>query len=389
MSAFPGEDIIDLSDDDDDDEKPPTIVIRDDEAMPHPPPPLPQNPSLHPHVQATVDDEAEEEEGPRPSGLPLAAVLPEMLRPREEDPTLAGLKHLFSKVMTRVHVQSREKAKAFGERFSAIRPQDDTLAVFCDGSASGHIPEALAKVRFEHLQGTANGKSYRNKRYISAGIAYKTDPSQIGWQSSGFPCPHLWASSDGELFGFKEGLAKFKHLHLHGGHNHLKRLLLFSDAQGIINVLQTIQERRNLPNWDLHLLQEFMELLVELVDIYGLEVEIHWVPGHKGVVGNIMADKAAALARPDKLWPEMYPTSIRSHNDAHRMGRRANNLNPTPAGSERGSERQDGLNRGIKRARSSVGDSNVAAGCHPDVPIEVSDGEEETGHRPKKHKVGI
>lgn len=67
-------------------------------------------------------------------------------------------------------------------------------------------------------------------------------------------------------------------------------VVVFSDSQA---TLKAIQEPRK---WFSSSIGKFITEILQEVHQIGLSVEFHWVPAHKGVIGNQMADKLAKEA---------------------------------------------------------------------------------------------
>ncbi|KAL0262477.1 hypothetical protein SLS55_001445 [Diplodia seriata] len=208
---------------------------------------------------------------------------------------------------------ARAAAIAFAKRFSAA---DDTgiLAVFTDGSASPSI----------------NADSH--DRFCGAAVVYR-DGAAGEWVERGYAVPpHQGRSSvNAELFATGRGLRDAKaYIIKHreeamarvdgsgGGRNDnntttnnssimmIHTLYVFSDLQTLLT--ESVVERIARGAWtkvDYWLLHEFLRLDAELADL-GVRVEYHWVPGHAGVEGNERADRVAAAARPDRMYPDVF-----------------------------------------------------------------------------------
>ncbi|KAL1621916.1 hypothetical protein SLS56_008994 [Neofusicoccum ribis] len=85
------------------------------------------------------------------------------------------------------------------------------------------------------------------------------------------------------------------------------RLFVLSDSMDVLTTIKGIHPGKKLPKkLDPALLREVCELSQRLADL-GVVVELHWVPGHKRVLGNEMADRAAMAHRPDSIDPGRFP----------------------------------------------------------------------------------
>lgn len=138
------------------------------------------------------------------------------------------------------------------------------------------------------------------------------------WQMRGYPTPLLFSNNNAELDGFYRAMvAAQERLAVDFT---ITKLLIFTDAQTLLKVILKMPKNRELPSWDWPLLFKVMQKMVELSENPNVRVEFHWQPGHRGVEGNEKADFAAGLARPDKLWPEAYPTETSTLNRSRRVG---------------------------------------------------------------------
>ncbi|KAL1613652.1 hypothetical protein SLS54_010406 [Diplodia seriata] len=201
--------------------------------------------------------------------------------------------------IARDFVSAREyaSAKAFATKFSVPRPEDSVLALFCDGSASRLIPAG-------------------NRKWASSGVAFKKSSGDKGWVMRGYPGEDLWSNVNAELDAFGRAVVLAEQRLLQD--LTIDEVFVFSDSLTVLQGILELPSTRRLPNWDLQLLLEVMEALVRLAE--RVEVRLFWVPSHCGVEGNEKADRAAASARPDVLWPEAYPVQTGNKNKSRKVG---------------------------------------------------------------------
>ncbi|KKY15234.1 hypothetical protein UCDDS831_g07775 [Diplodia seriata] len=249
----------------------------------------------------------------RPHTIPqlLAAAPPANAGP----PTWDDFAPLADKcaALVKIHDGDYASDKAFAEKFSVPRAEDSVLAMFCDGSASHLIPAGVAQAR-------SGGKpctiKFRNRRWASSGVAFKKESGDKRWELRGYPGEDLWSNVNAELDGFGRAVALAEKRLLED--LTIEKVYVFSDSMSVLRGILELPSTRRLPNWDLQLLLEVVKALVRLAE--RVEVRLFWVPSHCGVEGNVQADKAAACARPDKLWPEAYPVQTDNKNKSRKVG---------------------------------------------------------------------
>ncbi|KKY26630.1 hypothetical protein UCDDS831_g01290 [Diplodia seriata] len=84
------------------------------------------------------------------------------------------------------------------------------------------------------------------------------------------------------------------------------RFLLFSDCEGALRALKILRRGCLLPlSYPPSLLENICALAARL-DVRGVRVELRWVPSHRGITGNELADAVAKENRPDVLDPAGY-----------------------------------------------------------------------------------
>ncbi|GME41446.1 uncharacterized protein LTHEOB_825 [Neofusicoccum parvum] len=126
------------------------------------------------------------------------------------------------------------------------------------------------------------------------------------------------------------------------------RLFVLSDNMDVLTTIKRVHPGKKLPKkLDPALLREVCELSQRLADL-GVLVELHWVPGHKRVLGNEMADRAATAHRPDSIDPGRFPPAtpeeLRWERDSEQVVGRAEKR-----GRDEGEELVEGEREGKKR----------------------------------------
>ncbi|KAL0255048.1 hypothetical protein SLS55_009575 [Diplodia seriata] len=101
------------------------------------------------------------------------------------------------------------------------------------------------------------------------------------------------------------------------------RFLLFSDCEGVLRALKTLRRGCLLPlSYPPSLLENICALAARL-EVRGVRVELRWVPSHRGITGNELADAVAKDNRPDVLDPAGYPAPV---SKSQKRNRRRMNL---------------------------------------------------------------
>ncbi|KAK0659006.1 hypothetical protein DIS24_g4222 [Lasiodiplodia hormozganensis] len=250
---------------------------------------------------------------------PTALAIAVLMNPPPAPLTWKDFEPLVAKCAALVRLEKdHSKAKAFATRYSDRRADDGVLALFCDGSASGNIPAGVTQA---HLGGQECKIKPASRRWTSSSVAFRKNPTDKEWQMRGYPTPLLFSNNNAELDGFYRAMVVAQE-RLAVDFT-IAKLLIFTDAQTLLKVILKMARTRQLPDWDWPLLFKVMQKMVELSETPDVKLEFHWQPGHRGVEGNVMADLVAGLVRPDKLWPEAYPTETGTKNRSKRLGNMA------------------------------------------------------------------
>lgn len=343
---------------------PPSIPLRKLTSRRHPQTSYYQNShtdAQQTHLTITMSD--------RPPTAPAIAAL---MNPPPAPLTWEDVEPLAAKCAALIKLEKDEaKAKAFATRYSNQRAEDGVLALFCDGSASQNIPEGVTQA---YLGNQACKISPESRRWTSSSVAFKKNPTDAEWQLRGYPTPDLFSSTNAELDGFDRAIEAAKE-RLRVDFT-ITKLMIFTDSQNILEVLQDLPTKRRVPNWHDPLLLTVMQKMAELAETPGVEVEFRWQPGHCGVEGNEKADFAAGLARPDRLWPEAYPADTSNKNKSRRTGNMARESAQQGSVTAQKYQQQRKSNRVQKRARKRATRLSLQniENLDPEVPIPSIEG---------------
>ena len=211
----------------------------------------------HGDIGQSDDDDiwTNETKTPKSIGTRLAQQLGRAVDPRYGVEPVATSATPLTQLPYKVSIEEREKAKA-----SATENQPEgVISLWTDGS------------RLE------DGR-------VGAAAVYK---DRDRWRSHKFGLGSNKEVFDAELYGIAEGLRIAQRLSQR--REGCKTVRIFSDSQA---ALKAVQQAGILSQWLTTRIRERAESLAA----QGLEVELHWVPGHVGCFGNEEADKAAKQA---------------------------------------------------------------------------------------------
>lgn len=168
------------------------------------------------------------------------------------------------------HFTKPEWAKSVAEYYSTARPDDRILAVFCDG-----------------------GTSTRHGGYTSYAVCWR-DPDTQEWHETGGLLANNPSSNAAEVFAVARALETAADI-LDEYEGRFTTVKVFTDYQG---VLTKLKELRTSPSATYGWRKEYFEAVLRhegrlAVMAPLVEVDMHWVPGHRGVEGNVRADRVA------------------------------------------------------------------------------------------------
>lgn len=176
---------------------------------------------------------------------------------------------------------------------------------------------------------------------------FRPHPTSYKWLERGYPLLLAIDSLNAEVFGLGRGLRDGRGYIRQHPEMQIHTLYIFTDLMKFLEMLPRIEEGI----WDVvkrGYLEEFLALDAELAEA-GINVEYHWVPGHKGVEGNVRADRTSRKYRPDVKYPEIFQTLPQPTHEEQVRNARANREKKRK---NRENESAETSQKGKKRART-------------------------------------
>lgn len=185
-----------------------------------------------------------------------------------------------------VITQSRDGAILAASEASRPRPKcaEKELVFYVDGSSL-------------YKQGKRNAK-----RSAGAAVVFQAGDDKV-WQERVFPLPSKTDAFGAEMTAIAEGLAVALSQILIQPAG-IGKVVLFSDCPGALSRVKELRSR-TFREESLHSELEVNSVIRKLITRsqyfrkLGISVELHWVPAHSGVEGNVRADRAARNAAQD------------------------------------------------------------------------------------------
>ncbi|KAJ0416833.1 hypothetical protein BJY00DRAFT_316548 [Aspergillus carlsbadensis] len=203
-----------------------------------------------------------------------------------------------------------EDHKAATEYTKKVQTSDTHWVIYTDASSPQASPEPLPLVRdgstsissSESASSASRGSSPSETEslpppiYSSAAVVYEDHTKPLGWNERGFGLQGVVDSSEAEMCAVDQALQLALDT-LRPGHS-WKRVSILTDSQVALRALaeQLKGEVRSHSEGVKAAAEPAGPKALKLRD-WGIQLELRWVPGHKKIPGNVVADHYAGCTR--------------------------------------------------------------------------------------------